>query len=61
MLSRGGDVAVSRDVGSFKTNTTDLIVMGTLAQYVRLVRKLEHQPYDCMKIAGKIKDLCMHA
>lgn len=57
MLSRGGDVAVSRGVGSFKTSTTDLIIMGTLAQYVRLIRKLEHQPYDCKKIAGEIKDL----
>jgi len=57
MLSRGGDVAISRDVGSFKASATDLIIMGTLAQFVRLVKKLEHQPYDCKKIASEIKIL----
>ena len=42
MLSRGGDVAVSRSVVSFKPEKTDIIIIGTLAQYVRLVKKLKH-------------------
>lgn len=57
MLSRGGDVAVSRDVASFKAETTDLIIMGTLAQYIRLVKKLKYQPYDCKKIGREIENL----
>lgn len=56
MLSRGGDVAISRDVGSFKANSTNLIIMGTLAQYIRLAKKLMHQPYDCKKVGEEIEN-----
>lgn len=56
MLSRGGDVAISRDVGSFKSNSTDLIIMGNLAQLIRLARKLKHQPYDCKKVSKEIEN-----
>jgi len=60
MLSRGGDVAVSRDVGSFEAEKTDMIIIGTLAQYVRLVRKLKHQTaFDCKKIAKEIQSLLL--
>ena len=58
MLSRGGDAAVSKDVGSFEAKTTDVIIMGTLAQYIRLIKKLEHQQFgDCIKISEVIRDL----
>lgn len=57
MLSRGGDAAVSRDVASFKGELTDMIIMGTLAQYIRLIRKLKYQPYDCQKVAKEIEEL----
>ena len=40
MLSRGGDVAVAETVGKFEETKTDIIIMGTLAQYIRLIRKL---------------------
>ena len=50
MLSRGGDVAVSKDAGSFKTEKTDIIIIGTLAQFVRLVRKMKHQTaFECKR------------
>jgi len=39
MLSRGGDVAVSAKVGQFEQIKTDIILMGTLAQYIRLIKK----------------------
>jgi hypothetical protein len=58
MLSRGGEVAVARTVGKFEDKKTDLIIMGTLSQYVRLVRKLRKQSYgDCLEIAQDIVDL----
>lgn len=60
MLSRGGDVAVSRDVGKFEAEKTDMIIIGSLAQYIRLVRKLKHQTaFDCRGIAGEIERLLL--
>ena len=58
MLSRGGDVAVAETVGKFEDKKTDILIMGTLAQYVRLVRKLRMQSYgDCLKISQDLGDL----
>jgi hypothetical protein len=58
MLSRGGEVAVADTVGKFENEKTDIIIMGTLAQYVRLIRKLRRQSYgDCLEIARSLEDL----
>ena len=58
MLSRGGDAAVSETVGMFENVKTDLIIMGTLAQYIRLIRKLKKQSFgDCKKIAEDLQTL----
>ncbi len=58
MLSRGGDVAVSEAVAKFEKKKTDMIIMGTLAQYVRLIRKLRKQPFgDCLKVADDLEEL----
>jgi hypothetical protein len=58
MLSRGGEVAVAGTVGKFQDKKTDIIIMGTLAQYVRLVSKLRKQSYaDCLEIAQGLEDL----
>ena len=58
MLSRGGDVAVSKYAGSFKTKKTDIIIIGTLAQFVRLVRKMKHQTaFECKKMTEEINQV----
>jgi hypothetical protein len=58
MLSRGGDVAVSDTVGQFLPVATDILVMGTIAQHIRLIKKLKHQGYrDCEKIAELLKEV----
>ena len=58
MLSRGGEVAVAGTVGKFEEKKTDMIIMGTLAQYIRLVRKLKRQSYgECLEIAQDLEDL----
>jgi hypothetical protein len=58
MLSRGGDVAVAGTIGKFEEMNTDIIIMGTLAQYIRLVRKLKKQSCGCcMQIASVLEDL----
>lgn len=60
MLSRGGDVAVSRDVGSFEAEKTDMIIIGTLAQHVRLARRMKYQTvFDCKKISKEIQSLLL--
>ncbi len=58
MLSRGGDAAVSKTVGMLQDAETDMILMGTLAQCVRLIRKLRKQTYNgCIKVADALEDL----
>jgi dihydropteroate synthase len=58
MLSRGGDVAISEKVAQFEKAKTDIIIMGTLAQYFRLIRKLRKQPFgDCLNIADALQSL----
>jgi hypothetical protein len=58
MLSRGIEVAEAGTVGRFEDKKTDMIIMGTLAQYVRLVRKLRTQSCgDCLEIARSVEDL----
>lgn len=50
MLARGGEVALSRSVGEFETKPTDILVMGTLAQHLKLIKKLQNYG-DCRKIS----------
>src|SRR3989339_1328884 len=58
MLSKGGEVAVAETVGKFEEKKTDMIIMGTLAQYIRLVRKLKKQSYgDCIELAQDLMNL----
>jgi dihydropteroate synthase len=58
MLFRGGEVAVAGTVGKFAETNTDVIIMGTLTQYLRLVRKLKKQSYGCcLEIASALEDL----
>ena len=61
MLSRGGDVAVSRKAGSFEAEETDIIIMGTLAQFVRLIKKMKHQSaFECKKMTKELENLLLH-
>ena len=58
MLARGGDIAVAATVGQFTPQNTDIIIMGTLAQYIRLIRKLRIQNYaNCQTLAREIQEL----
>jgi dihydropteroate synthase len=58
MLSRGGEVAVAGTVGKFEETGTDIIIMGNLAQYIRLIKKLKMQSYgECQQIAASLQEL----
>ncbi|MGC9125502.1 MAG: dihydropteroate synthase, partial [Caldisericaceae bacterium] len=48
-LSSGGDVAVNRDVASWKTSTTDCLLMGTRKVYLKVLEKISNEPYFGLK------------
>jgi dihydropteroate synthase len=54
MLSRGGEVATSREVYEMKGKTAECLMMGTLAQYERLLPKLRAQPFGLRPLADAI-------
>jgi dihydropteroate synthase len=56
ILARGGDAALARDAVSHETESTDVLVMGTLLQLGRLAKKLEGQARSLPFIAGMIRE-----
>ncbi len=56
MLSLGGDVAVARGTVDCSIETTDAVVMGTVKQIERFIKKIERQPFGMKAIAEQIKD-----
>jgi dihydropteroate synthase len=44
-LSKGGDVAVHKNVASFKTLRTDALLIGTEKTFQSIIKKLEYEPY----------------
>lgn len=55
MLSRGGEVAVSREVYAWDGQKADCLVMGTLAQFERLLPKLRLQPFGLRALAASLE------
>jgi len=51
MLSLGADVAVSRNALTGKAKKTDCLLMGNLAQMLKLRHKLNKQPFGLTKIS----------
>ncbi|MDP2938246.1 MAG: dihydropteroate synthase [Candidatus Omnitrophota bacterium] len=51
MLSFGGDVAVARGVLTGKARKTDCLIMGNLAQFNQLTKKLNRQPFGLDRLA----------
>lgn len=56
MLARGGDAALARDAVSHETESTDVLVIGTLLQFERLARKLDGQARSLPLIAEMIRE-----
>lgn len=51
MLSRGGEVATSREVYELQGGKAECLVMGTLSQFERLLPKLRSQPFGLRVLA----------
>ncbi len=60
MLSRGGEVATSREVYEMGATEAECLIMGTLAQYERLLPKLRTQPFGLRDIADSIAAVLVH-
>lgn len=45
MLSKGGEAAIHKDVCLHKINSSNILLMGTLSQYQRVLSKLHMQPH----------------
>lgn len=59
-LSLGADTAVSKDTLTGKVKYTDCLIMGNLAQYNFLCRKLKRQPYGLRLVACEIERALAH-
>ena len=55
MLARGGEVAISREVYEWWGEEADCLIMGTLAQFDRLLPKLRAQPFRLGELAASIE------
>jgi len=55
MLSRGGEVATSREVYELGGENADCIIMGTLTQFARLLPKLREQPFGLRGVAVSVE------
>jgi dihydropteroate synthase len=55
MLSEGGDAAVHTLVVSCKVVHSDVLLMGTLAQYKKVIEKMKLQPMEGREIAKRIE------
>lgn len=57
MLGKGGEAAINRKAFNYSENKTDVLLMGTLNQYKRLIYKLNLQTGSLKFIGSEIKDL----
>ena len=58
-LSKGADAAVSRGTSELTAQTTDMLLMGTLAQYRRVLKVLYRQPFGLRGLAEELEKLLM--
>ena len=57
MLSEGGEAAVHGLVISCKVEHSDVLLMGTLSQYKKVIIKMKMQPMECKQIAKRLEKL----
>lgn len=57
MLSKGGEAAVSRGVGNFSVERTDVLLMGTIKQFNRVITKLKVQPFGLAKLSDMLSQV----
>ncbi|HEY3425925.1 MAG TPA: dihydropteroate synthase [Negativicutes bacterium] len=56
-LSKGGEVAVSRDTAGLGKDYTDVLICATIKQYKQAVPRLKAQPWGLAKVAQTIESI----
>ncbi|MFA6036161.1 MAG: hypothetical protein WC759_04355 [Candidatus Micrarchaeia archaeon] len=54
MLAVGADAAVSKDTINCKDPATDVVLMATLKQYLKVIAKMKGQVSECRDVANAI-------
>ena len=54
-LAHGAEATVSRDTALFSAETTDMILMGTLAQYRAILARLREQPFGLRALSEALE------
>lgn len=57
MLSLGGEAALAKEAISLNCQATDVLLMGSLKHYQRLVSKLQTQYFGLSKLGDKIEEI----
>lgn len=57
MLSIGGDAAIARGIIDFSAKKTDVLLIGTISQYEKLIEKLKFQPFGLKNLALYIEKI----
>jgi len=57
MLAIGGEAAIAKGVIGLKAKSSDVLLMGTLKEFDRLIEKLAAQPFGLNEIAQELKEL----
>lgn len=55
MLSKGGECAIVRGAANFSVDESDVLLMGTLEQYRRLISKLKMQAFGLPALAEELQ------
>lgn len=56
MLSAGGECAIAKNALTLKQKKTDILLMGTIKQYERVLAKLSRQPFGLKEIGTELKN-----
>ena len=54
-LAHGAEAAVSRETAALSAETTDMILMGTLAQYRAILVRLREQPFGLRGLSDALE------
>ena len=54
-LAHGAEAAVSRETAVFSAESTDVILMGTLAQYRAILPRLREQPFGLRELSEALE------
>ena len=55
-LAHGAEAAVSRETAALSAEKTDMVLMGTLAQYRVILARLREQPFGLRELSGQLEN-----